>query len=154
MLQVGNRNPVTRVADTRPPSTAMSARDPLNSLTSLARRRAGIMLLIVALSLLCAFVYLQLATPKYLAKVTLVIEIGFLSRSPERAAEVANATAEAYILDQLEAKYEATRRAGGWLQDRIQELRQEASTAEKAVLDFKKANNIVDTGGRLMGEQQ
>jgi len=85
---------------------------------------------------------------------TYVIEIGFLSRSPERAAVVANATAEAYILDQLEAKYEATRRAGIWLQERIHELQQQAATAERAVLDFKKANNIVDTGGRLINEQQ
>ncbi len=85
---------------------------------------------------------------------TYVIEIGFLSLSPDRAAQIANATADAYIVDQLEAKYQATRRASGWLQDRIQELRQQASTAERAVLDFKKANNIVDTGGRPIGEQQ
>lgn len=85
---------------------------------------------------------------------TYVIEVGFLSLNPERAAQIANATADAYIVDQLEAKYEATRRASTWLQERIQELRQQASTAEKAVLDFKKANNIVDTGGRLIGEQQ
>jgi succinoglycan biosynthesis transport protein ExoP len=85
---------------------------------------------------------------------TYVIGIGFLSLSPDRAAQIANATAEAYIDDQLEAKYQATRKAGGWLQDRIQELRQQASTAEQAVLDFKKANNIVDTGGRLIDEQQ
>jgi succinoglycan biosynthesis transport protein ExoP len=85
---------------------------------------------------------------------TYVIEIGFLSLNPDRAAEIANATADAYIVDQLEAKYQATRRASIWLQERIQELRQQASTAERAVLDFKKANNIVDTGGRLIGEQQ
>jgi succinoglycan biosynthesis transport protein ExoP len=85
---------------------------------------------------------------------TYVIEIGFLSLNPDRAAEIANATADAYIVDQLESKYQATRRASVWLQDRIQELRQQASAAERAVLDFKKANNIVDTGGRLIGEQQ
>ena len=92
-------------------------------------------------------------TPKRIGT-TYVIEIGFLSLTPERAAQVANATADAYILDQLEAKYEATRRAGAWLQERIQELQQQAAIAERAVLDFKKANNIVDTGGRLIGEQQ
>ena len=79
---------------------------------------------------------------------TYVIQIGFLSLNPDRAAQIANATADAYIVDQLEAKYQATRRASTWLQERIQELRQQASTAERAVLDFKKANNIVDTGGR------
>jgi succinoglycan biosynthesis transport protein ExoP len=86
--------------------------------------------------------------------ITYVIDIGYLSLSPDRAAQVANATADAYIDDQLEAKYQATRKAGTWLQERIQELRQQASTAEQAVLDFKKANNIVDSGGRLIGEQQ
>jgi succinoglycan biosynthesis transport protein ExoP len=85
---------------------------------------------------------------------TYVIQIGFTSLSPDRAAQIANATADAYIVDQLEAKYQATRRASTWLQERIEELRKQASTAERAVLDFKKANNIVDTGGRLIGEQQ
>ncbi|MCK1404945.1 polysaccharide biosynthesis tyrosine autokinase [Bradyrhizobium sp. 76] len=85
---------------------------------------------------------------------TYVVDIGFSSLSPQRAAQIANATADAYVNDQLEAKYQVTRRAGVWLQERIQELQQEASAAEKAVLDFKKANNIVDTGGRLIGEQQ
>jgi succinoglycan biosynthesis transport protein ExoP len=85
---------------------------------------------------------------------TYVVDIGFLSLNPDRAAQIANAAADAYIDDQLEAKYQVTRRAGFWLQERIQELQQQASTAERAVLDFKKANNIVDAGGRLIGEQQ
>src|SRR5262249_31060233 len=88
---------------------------------------------------------------------TYVINVGFVSLDPTRAAQVANAVADAYIVDQLEAKYETTRRAGAWLQDRLQELRRQASTAEHAVVDYKTKNNIVDTGGtggRLMSEQQ
>ncbi|OSI68950.1 polysaccharide biosynthesis tyrosine autokinase [Bradyrhizobium canariense] len=85
---------------------------------------------------------------------TYVMEISFTSRDPEKAARIANAIADAYIVDQLEAKYQATRRASVWLQDRIKELRTQASAAQKAVVDFKTANNIVDTGGRLMNEQQ
>jgi succinoglycan biosynthesis transport protein ExoP len=85
---------------------------------------------------------------------TYVIDIGFQSLSPERAAQVANGIADAYIVDQLEAKYQATRRATAWLQDRLRELRGQASTAERALVDFKAKNNIVDTGGRLMNEQQ
>ncbi len=88
-----------------------------------------------------------------------VIEIAFRSLQPERAAQIANAVADAYIVDQLDAKYQATRRAGVWLQDRIRELREQASTADRAVVEFKTKNNIVTTGGpgtngRLMGEQQ
>src|SRR5208282_5740358 len=85
---------------------------------------------------------------------TYVMEITFISRDADHAAQVANAVADAYILDQLEAKYQTTRRAAQWLQDRLKELRTEASTAERAVVDFKTKNNIVDTGGRLMNEQQ
>jgi succinoglycan biosynthesis transport protein ExoP len=67
---------------------------------------------------------------------------------------VANAVADAYVVDQLDAKYQATQRASVWLQDRIRDLRQQSSTAERSVVDFKTKNNIVDTGGHLMNEQQ
>jgi succinoglycan biosynthesis transport protein ExoP len=85
---------------------------------------------------------------------TYVIDINFRSLNAERAGQIANAIADAYIVDQLESKYQATRRASIWLQDRIKELREQATTAERAVVDFKTKNNIVDTGGRLMNEQQ
>jgi succinoglycan biosynthesis transport protein ExoP len=86
---------------------------------------------------------------------TYVIDIGFRSFDPGHAARVANAIADAYVVDQLESKYQATRRASVWLQDRINELRQQASAAERAVVEFKTKNNIVDAGGgRLMTEQQ
>ena len=88
---------------------------------------------------------------------TYIIQISFRSYNAEHAAEIANAVADAYIVDQLEAKYQATRRASAWLQDRIKELRDQVSTAERAVVDFKTRNDIVSTGGpdkRLLGEQQ
>ncbi|MBR0697943.1 polysaccharide biosynthesis tyrosine autokinase [Bradyrhizobium lablabi] len=83
-----------------------------------------------------------------------VIEISYQALSPEQAARVANAVAEGYINDSLESKYQASRRAAVWLQDRLKELRTQASTAERAVVDFKAKNNIVDAGGRLLTEQQ
>jgi polysaccharide biosynthesis transport protein len=85
---------------------------------------------------------------------TYIIVISFRSYSPDRAAEIANAVADAYIDDQLEAKYESARRAGTWLQTRLRELREQASTAERAVVAFKNKNNMVDAGGRSINEQQ
>jgi succinoglycan biosynthesis transport protein ExoP len=91
---------------------------------------------------------------------TYVLDISFTSLDPGRAATIANAIADAYIVDQLEAKYQATRRASVWLQDRIRELRQQASDADRAVLDYKEKNKIVAVGSssgggpRLLGEQQ
>lgn len=85
---------------------------------------------------------------------TYVIEIAYRSLRPERAAQITNAVADAYIVDQLEAKYQATRRASAWLQVRIRELRDQASTAQRAVVTFKTKNNIVESGGQLLNEQQ
>ncbi len=89
-----------------------------------------------------------------------VIEIGFRSLDPVKSARIVNAIADAYVTEQLDAKYQATRRASAWLEDRIKELRTQASIADRAVVDFKRANNIVtveDANGgnaRLMNEQQ
>jgi succinoglycan biosynthesis transport protein ExoP len=86
---------------------------------------------------------------------TYVIEISFKSSNAERAAEVANAIADAYINDQLEGKYEATRRASVWLQDRLKELSDQATNTQRMVIEFKATNNIVDAGnGRTMNEQR
>ena len=59
---------------------------------------------------------------------TYVIEVGFQSRSPDGAARIANAVVEAYIRDQLDAKFQATRRTTAWLQDHIAELKEQLST--------------------------
>ncbi len=86
-----------------------------------------------------------------------IIEISFQSLDPQRAADIANAVADKYITDQLEGKFEAARRAGVWLQDRLRELREQALTAERAVVEFKAKNKIISTGGsdkRLVDEQQ
>jgi succinoglycan biosynthesis transport protein ExoP len=85
---------------------------------------------------------------------TYVISVSFRSLDPDRAAQITNAVVDSYIDDQLEAKYQTTRRAGLWLQDRIKDLGQKASDAEQAVVSFKEKNNIVETGGRLTTEQQ
>src|SRR5262249_12523624 len=61
---------------------------------------------------------------------------------------------DGYIYDQLNAKYQANRRAGDWLQERLQTLREQAASAERAVVEFKAKNNIVAAGGTLIDEKQ
>jgi succinoglycan biosynthesis transport protein ExoP len=85
---------------------------------------------------------------------TYALEINFDSRDAYRAAQIANAIADAYELNAFQAKYQITDRAAKWLQDRLKELRQQASNSERAVVEYKTNNNMVDTGGRLMNEQQ
>ncbi|MGV7218115.1 AAA family ATPase [Bradyrhizobium sp. UFLA05-112] len=83
-----------------------------------------------------------------------VIEISFSSSSAMRAAEIANAVANAYINDQTNAKFEATRTARNWLQERLEKLNEQAQAAERAVSAYKSQNNIVSAGGKPIDEQQ
>lgn len=80
-------------------------------------------------------------------------QIAYTSLDREKAAKIANAFADAYIEDQLQAKFEATHRASQWLEQRIGELRQQASDAYKAVQDFKSQNGIIiGVEGKLASE--
>jgi succinoglycan biosynthesis transport protein ExoP len=80
-------------------------------------------------------------------------QISYTSLDRDKAATIANAVADAYVEDQLQAKYDATRRASAWLEQRIGELRQQASDAYKAVQDFKSANSIIiSADGKLASE--
>ena len=84
-----------------------------------------------------------------------LISISFVSGNAERSAQIANAIAQAYIMEQLDAKYEVTREGSKWLEGRIKELRDRVSASEKAVIDYKAEHGIVDAGnGRLITEQQ
>jgi len=84
---------------------------------------------------------------------TFFIEISFRSNNPNRAAQIANAVADVYIADQMESKYETTRRANEWLRGRLNDLRRQASADEQAVNSYKTDNKIVNAGGTLIGEQ-
>ena len=84
-----------------------------------------------------------------------MIAVTFTSHNAERAAEIANATIDAYINYQLQEKFEATHRGNVWLQDRIRELAAESAAADRAVAEFKAKHNIASTGaGRLLSDQQ
>jgi succinoglycan biosynthesis transport protein ExoP len=84
-----------------------------------------------------------------------MMRIDYRSHNPEQASKIANTVVDGYIFDQLNAKYQANRRSSDWLQERLQALREQAATAERAVLEFKTKNNIVPaTNGTLMNEKQ
>ena len=88
---------------------------------------------------------------------TYVLAIDYTSPDRVKSATIANAFGEAYLTDQLDAKFEATRRAAGWLQSRIAELKQQSIDSDLAVQKFKADKGIVVTGGDrpgLMSDQQ
>ena len=74
-----------------------------------------------------------------------VISLGFRAEDPARAAEIVNAMASEYLVSQVEAKYAALERATQWLGDRIKELRGEVLEAEAKIVEYRTANNLVDS---------
>ncbi len=86
---------------------------------------------------------------------TYAIEIGFESKNAELAAQVANAVADAYIERQLTSQYNSARQASDWLESRIQQLRGQTEAAQRAVIEFKQQNNIIETDkGELINDQR
>ena len=82
------------------------------------------------------------------------ITISVTSTDPAKAALIANTLADLYIVDQLETKFDATRRASAWLNERIGELKHKVETAEAAVEAFKAEQAIGDGQGSDLTAQQ
>ncbi len=66
-----------------------------------------------------------------------VLQIRFTSEDPQLAAAVANLAAELYIADQLDAKFNAVRRANDWLDARVAQLREEVSKNEAQIAEIR-----------------
>lgn len=85
----------------------------------------------------------------------LVLNVSFTSADPAKAARLANAVADAYVVDKLDARFEAAKRASSWLNDRLVELRQKLRESEEAVARFRADNNLVgSTQGASLSQEQ
>ncbi|HWO34008.1 MAG TPA: GumC family protein, partial [Candidatus Acidoferrum sp.] len=83
-----------------------------------------------------------------------LVSINFSSHKQEQVAGIVNAAADAYVVTEMDDRYKAIRQASDWLQERYQTLREQASAADRAVVEFKNHNNIVTAGGRTINDQQ
>jgi capsular exopolysaccharide synthesis family protein len=83
-----------------------------------------------------------------------VIAVNFTSVSPGKAARIANAAADLYVKDQLDAKLAATAKASGWLGDRLDALREDVRLAEEAVEAYRQQHDLIDALGVSMFEQE
>jgi capsular exopolysaccharide synthesis family protein len=84
-----------------------------------------------------------------------VLDISITWSDPVKAGQLANAVADAFVVDQLEARFESAKRSSGWLSDRIAELRQQLRNSEDAVASFRTAHGLIRTGPNVaLNEQQ
>ena len=85
---------------------------------------------------------------------TYVISLSFESEAPAKAAKIVNTVADKYLVDQLESKFEATKRANEWLEERLGTLRDEVQAAERAVEIYRAKNGLLNAKGSSLTEQQ
>jgi len=72
-----------------------------------------------------------------------------------KAARLANAVADAFIVDKLDARFESALRATTWLGDHLEQLRTQLRDAEQAVATFRAAHGLINTGKDVtINEQQ
>jgi polysaccharide biosynthesis transport protein len=76
---------------------------------------------------------------------TYVISISVTSEDPAKAARLANAVADTYVVDQLDARYDAAKRASVWLAERMEGLRDQVRQSEEAVGTFRREHNLLTT---------
>lgn len=88
------------------------------------------------------------------AGLTYVINVSYESASQQKAALIGNKFAELYLLEQMEAKFDATRQATTWLNQRLEELRNQVLADEAAVQQYKIANNLLSASGTNLTEAE
>ena len=82
------------------------------------------------------------------------MEINASSQDRTKAATIANAVADAFFLEQVRSKYDATRTAAGWLNRQLDELKSRVLASDRAVQDFRAANNLQAAQGVTVNDQQ
>lgn len=85
---------------------------------------------------------------------TPVLKISVTTDDPALSANVANHVAKAYVLSQLEAKFEATRQATEWLSTRLDGLRQKVLDSENAVAAFRAEHKLMSGRGAKLTEEK
>lgn len=81
--------------------------------------------------------------------------ISVASVDAAKSARITNAYAEGYVEDQLNAKFEATKKAAAWLSSRVRETAAQVQSDQVALQAYKAEHGIVDTmgGGSLVDQQ-
>jgi exopolysaccharide transport family protein len=85
---------------------------------------------------------------------TFLVDINIKSEDPQKAAKVANAVAQQYFEQQVRTKSDATKLAASWLNKQIGSLKSRVVASEKAVQDFRAANNLSVAQGVTVNDQQ
>jgi succinoglycan biosynthesis transport protein ExoP len=85
---------------------------------------------------------------------TNLLQVNVTSKDPRKAARIANAIADAYLDQQLEGRYSATRRATDWLKERLEEHKVKLRQSEERFERLRAQMELVEKEGATLEEKQ
>ena len=83
-----------------------------------------------------------------------IFSISVTSVDPARATMLANAVASGYVVEKLDARFDAAKNASAWLSDRLVDLRKQLRQSEEAVAQFRSDHGLVQGGSNITLNQQ
>jgi len=83
-----------------------------------------------------------------------IINLKFDSENAKLAAKITNEIAEQYIVGQLQAKFDATKKATDWLNNQLSELKDKVELSEHIVEEFRQSHGLVEVKNSIGLSQQ
>lgn len=83
-----------------------------------------------------------------------IVEVSFESTDARLAARVVNALADNYQEYNYQKNYEATRKASGWMEQQLDELKAKVEKSQQALVDYERQNAIVNVNDKQTVEEQ
>ncbi len=74
---------------------------------------------------------------------TAIVEIRYSSPDPALAAEIANATADSFIEQNIKSRYDSTITAADWLSKQLADLQIKVETSQAKLIEYQKEHNII-----------
>ena len=85
---------------------------------------------------------------------TFLVSIEVSSEDPEKAAKIANAIVESYFYDQVHSRYDTQKIAATWFNSQIESLKSHVLASDRAVEEYRAANNLTLAQGETVNDQQ
>jgi len=85
---------------------------------------------------------------------TFLVDIDASAENPEMAAKIANAIADSYFYEQVHSRYDTQKIAATWFNRQIEDLKAQVQASDRAVEEFRAANNLTVAQGVTVNDQQ
>jgi capsular exopolysaccharide synthesis family protein len=84
---------------------------------------------------------------------TRMVLVSYESTDPQLAATIVNTMVKNYVENNFKTKYDATRQATGWMEQRLDELKLKVEKSEEAMVAYERQNNIANIGDKQTAEE-